>query len=237
MAYYDAIAFLNTLPNDDTRKDVIFAKCTELIEKHFSTDGWYTDKIRADDMFVLISEYLKADDKKSWRVPPWRDLANERGITLRFYGETFFKYPSNEITYWFRKGNDLWQRIDDWVKENKNENTIDEIEVAICKDGRVQIDDKYAIIRHKYSHLMDADNALVAFYRKGLMEGISAGEIGENIAEMLGGTHRQTENLGNALNNGHPRAPPPAPESKSPGTLLGGNPEGNPDSLQAKLRF
>ena len=240
MAYYDAITFLNTLPDDpnesDERKNKILEKRDELIEKHFSTDGWYTDKNRADVMFDYISSKLKPAEIEAWRVP-WRDLANQRGITLRFYGETFFKYPSNEITYWFRKGKDLWQRIDDWVEENKNENSLNEIKVAMCEDGRVQIDDKYAIIRHKYSDLIDAENAYVAFYRKGLMEGISAGEIGENIAEMLGGTHRQTENLGNALNNGHPRAPPPAPESKSPGTLLGGNPEGNPDSLQAKLRF
>ena len=232
MAYFAAIGFLNTLPDDpDERKNKISEKRDELIEKHFSTDGWYSDKNRADDIFALISEYLKLSERIEWRVP-WRDLANQRGITLRFYGETFFKYPSTEMTYWFRKGKDLWQRIDDWVEENKNENTIDEIKVAMCEDGRVQRDDKYAIIRYKYSDLMDAENAHVAFYRKGLMEGIHTGEIGENIANLVGGTLRQTDRLGKTLNEGNN---PPAPESKSPDPPSAAG--GKPDSLQAKLRF
>lgn len=230
MAYFAAIGFLKTLPDDpDERKNKISEKRDELIEKHFSTDGWYSDKNRADDIFALISEYLKLSERIEWRVP-WRDLANERGITLRFYGETFFKYPSTEMTYWFRKGNDLWQRIDDWVEENKNENTIDEIKVAMCVDGCVQKDDKNAIIRYKYSDLMDVDNALVAFYNKGLIKDIHTGVIGENIAKMVGGTPSQTDRLGKTLNEG---TNPPAPESKSLDTPAGGA----AGQLQAKLRF
>ena len=63
MEYHGAIAFLTTLPDDDdTRKKIISAKRTELIEKHFSTDGWYSSHYFGIEELLLFL---------LWGIPVW----------------------------------------------------------------------------------------------------------------------------------------------------------------------
>ena len=112
-----------------TTGSIALALALQTMDTGISTDSELSENVKQEKLRIL-KEVLTVSEQD------WERIGEEKGKQIRLQASKNIKYPGqtsapyiNSCEWWFKNGNDMKQRIIDWVEKTKNNNSDEELTI------------------------------------------------------------------------------------------------------------